>query len=502
MILFYVIWDIYVDRDLIIGSVTGDIKSRIYSNNNHVVIKRDNEIPVTKNFIFKNSNKGGIEKDDIQVHYSKKEPEIGYLYKKTGNIVDMYKNECKIKQCTYNQNYVETIFDEDNNVIMSNLIADDYLKYILNNQYDIESSKKYFNNRISLQKLLNTHNNRRLLVITDRNDNVIRFQVLGEYDYNKMAGRISDDDFLQMTLKQIKDVLKYFFYRKVIYIITVVMLIIIVVNCILSNKYVLIALRPLMDFTYKVKRQSESKEINFIEMPKVKDEIYELTFAYNSAMKKIKKSYDDMKRLNSYASHELRNSLSVLRAKIELDDDKKDIERYIDKLTNTTNDILAMSTPKLCSNNENIDLALICAKVVDEYTGVFDNIELELPDDGVDLIKGKEMWIERCIINLIDNSIKFVDKNKKINKIVVEVVETTEDIIISVLDNGIGIEEKEVEKILKLYYGTNGRISTGIGLAYVKHIMDLHGGKVLVKSKKGEYSKISLIFPKNINSKN
>jgi signal transduction histidine kinase len=91
---------------------------------------------------------------------------------------------------------------------------------------------------------------------------------------------------------------------------------------------------------------------------------------------------------------------------------------------------------------------------------------------------------------------KFVDKNKTNNEINIQVSENHTNIIVEVYDNGIGIDEFKFDEIFTPYYGTKKRTSTGIGLAYIKHVMDLHKGKVLVESRKGKYSKFSLAFRK------
>lgn len=496
VISFCAVLKIYMNREHLSEYLTQNIKNekKSISGKKHIKIEKSRQIRETENYIYENSDNGDIKKCNIQVEYDKN-MEVGFVQDKDGGYIDVYKNKIGgTHQKKYTQNYLENVFDEHNNVI-SYILPDDYSDKDLNNDYGTKNLKIYSKNKISLAELLNKHKSGKLLVVTDKNDNVIRVQSLSENTYNTLYGKNSDMNFLEITPKQF-EIAMGLLYEKFIYIFAVMIFIVIVINFILSRIYVRFALKPLIEFTGKVKKQSNSEEIELIEMPKVKDEIYDLTVAYNSAMEKIKKSYDNVKRLNSYSSHELRNSLSVLKAKLELGEDVKEVEGYIDKLTNTTNNILAMSTSKLYIT-EDVDIALVCAKVVDDYTRVFKNIELKLPYDGVSLVKGKELWIERCIANLIDNSIKFIDKNKLKNIIEVKVLEDSGNIIVKVYDNGKGIDNQKLEEIFKPYYGTNRRVSTGIGLAYVKHIMNLHNGKILVKSKEGEYSEISLIFPKN-----
>lgn len=488
VVLFYVIFNAYDNIKPVMQSMPTDISKEyiksIYSNSK-----------ITKNYIYMTSKDGTLEKSKVYEYVNNKrglivgDANVGYGGLNEGDIVDVYKTQKGNRQYKYTQNYLITEFDEKNNVINSGIIPDELLQENLK-EYNITNSKMYFKNKISLKDFLSKHNSGKIEVITDNYDNVIGSKILKRYGTNYNDGK------LENNLEEFESEILHILYKRAVYIAAILILMVIIINFILSKKYAVFALKPLIEFTGKVKEQSEFKGIKLIEMPEVKDEIYDLTFAYNEAMGKVKKSYENLQRLNSYASHELRNSLAVLRGKIEMGEDTKEINAYIDKLTGVTNDILAMSTSKLCNSNEKVDLALICAKVVDDYLEIFKNIELNLPEDGVNLIKGKEMWIERCVINLIDNAIKFADKNKQDNKIVVEVWEDDSKAVIEVWDNGIGVEKNKMEEIFKPYYGTNSRVSTGIGLAYVKHVMELHGGKVTVQSKKGEYSKFLLAFYK------
>lgn len=487
IISFCLILNIYINKRPILDSITkvGDKKSEEINSNNR-------NIHLTKNFIYEGAEGGKIKKSNIRVDNSKKDYIIGFVYEKKGGVIDVYKTEKGRYQNKYTQNYLETIFN-NGKVIISTILPDDYSEDNLSKCYGTKNLKYYSKGQIFIKDLLKNNMSGKLSIVTDKNDSVIRIQKIDDSVYDKMFGELSNNKGFKMTSGEFEAAVMHVLYRRFIYIIFIIILMITIINFALSKTYVRFALKPLIEFTHKIKEQSNAEEIKFVEVPKVNDEIYDLTCAYNLAMEKIKNSYDDLQILNSYASHELRNSLAILKAKLQLGDKINEIEAYIDKITNTTNDIMAMSTPKLF-NDENVDLALVCAKVVDEYIEVFRNIELKLPDNGVELIKGKELWLERCVANLIDNAIKFVDKNKAYNEIRVEVLEDEKDSIIRVYDNGIGIDESKIDKIFEPYYGNSMRLSTGIGLAYVKHIMDLHKGRVLVKSKKEEYSEISLIF--------
>lgn len=394
----------------------------------------------------------------------------------------------------YSKNSLLMILDKDNKVLYSEHLPNNFDEDLINKTYGtigIELNSKNMN----IKDIINNHNKNNILIIADENDKVVRYQILSD-DFHLYNGENSSN-VINLTWGNFENIFMNILYQRIILVILIVIAIILVINFILSRQYASFALKPLIEFTGKVKNQKNFETIELIEPTKTKDEIYDLTVAYNEALSKVKLSYEKLQRLNSYASHELRNSLAVLRAKIEIGEDTKEITKYIDSLNGVITDILAMSTSSLSNNNEErVDLALVCAKIVDEYTVIFNNIKFNMPEEGVETIGGKEIWIERCIVNLIDNAMKFVDKNKTNNEINIQVSENDTNIIVEVYDNGIGIDEFKFDEIFTPYYGTKKRTSTGIGLAYVKHVMDLHKGEVLVESKKGEYSKFCLMFSK------
>jgi len=105
--------------------------------------------------------------------------------------------------------------------------------------------------------------------------------------------------------------------------------------------------------------------------------------------------------------------------------------------------------------------------------------------------------LSQALNNLLDNAVKFSPGKKEID---VHLSKDMENIILEVKDNGIGIFPDELDKIFdKFYQGKNALKQTvkgtGLGLTLVKHTVEAHGGRVSVKSKVGEGSRFSLIFP-------
>ena len=101
-------------------------------------------------------------------------------------------------------------------------------------------------------------------------------------------------------------------------------------------------------------------------------------------------------------------------------------------------------------------------------------------------------------INLIQNSIKFTDDGGFINVVVSQDEEYT---TIKVVDNGAGIEKENLEKVLdKFFQEDYNKAGSGLGLAISNEIVKLHGGKMILNSKKGVGTSITVKI-KNIHLK-
>jgi signal transduction histidine kinase len=116
-------------------------------------------------------------------------------------------------------------------------------------------------------------------------------------------------------------------------------------------------------------------------------------------------------------------------------------------------------------------------------------------------ILGHESLMYRALVNLLSNALKYTQRGGKVDIALIAYLNRergTGVMEISIKDNGIGICEEDLGKIFEPYYrGKN--ISTeegkGMGLFFVKEVIDLHGGKVLVHSEPDQGSAFSILLP-------
>lgn len=115
------------------------------------------------------------------------------------------------------------------------------------------------------------------------------------------------------------------------------------------------------------------------------------------------------------------------------------------------------------------------------------------------LIEGDSQHLTNVFQNLIDNAIKYAIAAPVIS---ITAIKTTESFIVKVKDNGIGINKDNQAKIFdKLYRVPTGDVHNvkgfGLGLNYVKSIVEKHGGVVSVKSALGKGSTFKIVLPIN-----
>lgn len=113
------------------------------------------------------------------------------------------------------------------------------------------------------------------------------------------------------------------------------------------------------------------------------------------------------------------------------------------------------------------------------------------------IIKADEVHFSNLIFNLLDNAIKYSKENLEVR---IQTSNTRRAMVISVADNGIGMSRDTVSRIFEKFYRAHtGNVHNvkgfGLGLSYVKAIVDAHKGKIKVESIMGRGSKFTLEFP-------
>ena len=246
--------------------------------------------------------------------------------------------------------------------------------------------------------------------------------------------------------------------------------------------------------------------------------------------KKLNKEIiDNEKFKNNYfvnLSHELRTPINVIVSTVQLINSLSKnityekfnqymdiISKNCDNLLKIINDIIDSSkieTGKYKIHKKNNDIVYIVEEAALNMSRFIEEKGLHLiidPDMEEQIICCDGTEIERCIINLLANAVKFTQEGGEIR---VYIKEIKNNIEITIEDTGIGISKEDQEFIFKRFsqVDSTGAIKTsssGIGLTLVKYIVELHGGYIILESEINVGSRFTIGIPnivENIEDKN
>jgi signal transduction histidine kinase len=157
---------------------------------------------------------------------------------------------------------------------------------------------------------------------------------------------------------------------------------------------------------------------------------------------------------------------------------------------------------KLKLKLKEVDLHHVIEKVSRSFELQIQNVNGELLKDldaQKSVILADEVHITNVVNNLLDNALKYSNGNPQI-KILTQ--NKNRGIVFTVIDNGIGINRENQKRIFDQFYRVpTGNLHNvkgfGLGLCYVKKIIDEHDGQIWVESSLGQGSKFSCFFPFN-----
>ncbi len=228
-------------------------------------------------------------------------------------------------------------------------------------------------------------------------------------------------------------------------------------------------------------------------------------------------SYEELERLKesflSSVSHELRTPLaSIIGFTETLKNDpnlpKEIYAEFLDiilmegkRLAATINDLLDVS--QLYQNSvtlqlKNVELQQLVNRAFEQFKPLASKIDfgIQLQEKPI-FIQADENKLQQAINNLISNAIKFTPDG---GKVTISLFEAKENYVIQVSDTGIGIPEKDKEKIFDRFYrverpGLEIR-GVGLGLSITKKILDLHGYELQFESEINKGSTFKILIPK------
>ena len=264
--------------------------------------------------------------------------------------------------------------------------------------------------------------------------------------------------------------------------------------------------------------------LNFHLQSRSNNEIGRVMNSYEKMRYELKKSINNQlemeenrKQLISNITHDLKTPITSIKGYVQgirdgVANDPEKLSKYLDVIYTKSCDMDAMIDDlflfsKLDLRKETFNMDYV--NIEEFYMNCIEELHMELDGKGVELVsecmttEGLKVFmdsqkVKRVILNIVCNSLKFMDKQHKL----ISIVFAPQDdcLTVKIKDNGIGLEQNELEKIFDRFYRTDPSRNrntggSGLGLSIAKQIIEQHNGTIVADSKKGEWTEITFSIP-------
>ena len=246
------------------------------------------------------------------------------------------------------------------------------------------------------------------------------------------------------------------------------------------------------------------------------DELDELIMTINLMLDRLEDSFKRTVQFTSDASHELRTPIASLKTGTEVIlSRERTSEEYrellennlsaLERMSRMISDLLELSRADSGASIlhlKSFNLGSMLKDLQNTFRPVSDSKEIRSSVNGMPdvYINGDEILLRRVFANLLDNAIKYTSNG---GSICLSLEDGGNDVVACIKDTGMGISEGNFERIFGRFFRVDSSRSrdtggTGLGLNICKNIVELHKGRIGVKSELGVGSTFAVTLPKHL----
>lgn len=330
-----------------------------------------------------------------------------------------------------------------------------------------------------------------------------------EYDYTIEIGGLwlSDDYYLQLGLATRTRVRLLTLFKHIYLLIAGGVVIIgFVIGLVVASR----ALSPISHINRTVREIIETGSLDArVPEPNAGGEMNEMAHLFNSMLERLQKLMEGMKNTVDMVAHDLRTPVTRLHATAELalgsespDDLRSALEETqlqsvaILRIVNTLLEITRAESGVIELKSGDVDLSQIMSQVQDVYSLIAEDkgVELKLQAAPGCTIRADGLRIQQAVANLVDNAIKYTPAGGRVE---MRCLEKEDEILIEISDTGCGLTDEECDRVWeRMYRGAvqPDQEGLGLGLSFVKAVVEAHGGKVDVESNPGAGSTFRIVM--------
>ena len=222
-------------------------------------------------------------------------------------------------------------------------------------------------------------------------------------------------------------------------------------------------------------------------------EIRRAGLEFDKMRKRIMRHSNQRSEMLSGISHDLRTPLTRMKLQLAFIKDKELSSKMsldIDEMEKMLNEYLQFTSSSYLEKNETFNISKLIVDVVDKYKN--DTISAETVPRVY--MNGRKDLIRRSLNNIIDNANKYADK------VNLQLLKKTNNILIIIDDNGPGIPQMEYENVFKPFYKIdksrgNSKSSVGLGLSIASDTIKSHGGNIILEKSPLHGLRVKIFLP-------
>ncbi len=271
-------------------------------------------------------------------------------------------------------------------------------------------------------------------------------------------------------------------------------------------------------YRYLMRQQEKLKEViekQTAQLRKEKNEIEEQSKVIKEQSQELEESNKTKDRFFSLIAHDLRNPFQAILGYSEMlthdieKADREELKTGLEHIHRSSKSLLtlvehllnwaSLNTGKIKPDPEPVNLRELLERThqLFEHIAKQKNIELSYQaEDDIDYMGDLNM-LQTMLRNITSNAIKFTQKNGTVS---LNLYRKNENNIIEIKDDGIGMPQKLIDKLLQLdantsRIGTNNEKGSGLGLLICMEMVHLHNGDIFIDSKEGEGTTFTIVLP-------